>query len=61
MHQRRSLRPLLTHFLGPTLAASLPMLGLVAIRAAGYCYPGCAIWDESDPQWHLFLCFLCGA
>lgn len=60
MHQRRSLRPVYSRVVAAGIA-SLPVLGLVAIRAAGYCYPGCVIWDSSDPQWHFFLCYLCGA
>lgn len=41
--------------------AAVPMLALVAARATlGYCYPGCSIWSDSNPEWYLFLCYLCG-
>jgi hypothetical protein len=39
--------------------AAVPMVMLAAVHVLGMCYPGCAIWNESNPEWHWFLCWLC--
>lgn len=42
------------------LVAAVPMLAIVAARVYfGYCYPGCVVWDDSDPEWYMFFCYLC--
>jgi len=47
-------------FIGPTCVALVPLLALMAIHLAIACYPGCVIWNENNPEWYVFLCFLCG-
>lgn len=43
------------------LAALLPTLVLVGVRAyASACFPLCAIYNDGNPEWYLFLCYLCG-
>jgi hypothetical protein len=42
------------------LAAAVPMLALVAIRTYAACFPLCAIYNDSNPEWYLFFCYLCG-
>ena len=47
--------------LGFALLAALPTLAFVAARAYVACYPGCAMWTESNPEWYWFMCYLCAA
>ena len=49
-------------FYGTALAVSLAAIPYVftAFMMNGYCYPGCVIWTDSNPEWYLFLCYLCG-
>ncbi len=43
------------------VVAAVPLLAAVVVRAAfGACYPGCALWNDSNPEWYLFFCYLCG-
>ena len=44
------------------LVAALPVLTLIAIRSvylSGYCFPGCSIYTPDNPEFYLFLCYLC--
>ena len=60
MHQRRSIRPTLQRFVFPVTVASLLAVGFVVTNAASGCYPLCALWNDSNPEWYVFMCFLCG-
>ncbi len=43
------------------LVAALPVLVAVGIRVAySQCFPLCAIYNDGNPEWWLFLCYLCG-
>ena len=41
--------------------AAMPLIIAIVVRAAfGACFPLCAIYNENNPEWYLFLCYLCG-
>ncbi len=43
------------------LVAALPVLMAVAIRVVySQCFPLCALYNDNNPEWYLFLCYLCG-
>ncbi len=42
------------------LVAALPLLYLAVLHAYAQCFPLCAIYNDSNPEWYLFLCYLCG-
>ena len=40
--------------------ASILAWGFVAITTlANTCFPLCVIYNDSNPEWYLFLCYLC--
>ncbi len=42
------------------LVAAVPLLTLIAARAIySNCFPLCAIYNDSNPEWYLFFCYLC--
>lgn len=60
MHQHRSIRPTIRRFVLPIGMASILAWGFVLVTTvANTCYPLCVIWNDSNPEWYLFLCFLC--
>lgn len=46
-------------FLVAGLMAVALILGTAARANASTCYPPCAIWNDSNPEWYLFFCYLC--
>lgn len=44
---------------GLSIACLLAMVALNLTYAASACYPLCVIWTDANPEWYVFLCFLC--
>lgn len=45
--------------LGSLLALLLAVVGSHVTLHASACYPLCVIWTDANPEWYVFLCFLC--
>ena len=60
MHQRRTLYPTLKRFVFPVTVASLLAFGFVVTTAASGCFPLCVLYTPDNPEWYVFMCFMCG-
>lgn len=61
MHQRRTLRlSSVRRFVLPVgVASALATVFVAVTTAASACYPLCSIWNDSNPEWYVFFCWLC--
>ena len=43
----------------PLAALCASVIAVACIAVAGYCFPLCAIYNDSNPEWYVFACWSC--